>query len=103
VRPSVSLTELEGPSDGRNIHQVMRATALELVLFPPTVGLPGLELVSDSVNNPPIARLARPLGSEGTDITIEQVETYPAGISEIAAQMTSLNASDADAAAINSS
>ena len=33
---------------------------------------------------------------EGTDITIEQVETYPAGSSEVAAQMTSLNASDAD-------
>ena len=34
---------------------------------------------------------------EGTDITIEQVETYPAGSSEVAAQMTSLNASGADA------
>ena len=34
---------------------------------------------------------------EGTDITIAQVETYPAGSSEVAAQMTSLNASGADA------
>jgi branched-chain amino acid transport system substrate-binding protein len=33
---------------------------------------------------------------EGTDITIAQVETYPAGSSEVAAQMTSLNASGAD-------
>ena len=36
------------------------------------------------------------LAIEGTDITIEQVETYPAGSSEVAAQMTSLNASGAD-------